>query len=141
MRMNMRTAAGIPVLLTAAIVTSAWVDAGGEAHAQETRSQMQTPAPKGTIVIRTAQESDFPSLATVSLQQAMQIALGQTPGDLLKAETEEENGFLVHHIEVVGADKSIVEFTIDAGTGAILKQSTDQPDDDKHDEHEDAEDD
>jgi len=140
MRMNMHTAVGIPVLLAAAIATSAWGDAGGEAHTQEVKSQVQTPAPKGTIVIRTAQESDFPSLATVSLQRAMVIALGQTPGGLLKAETEEENGFLVHHIEVVSADKSIVAFTIDAGTGAILRQAADQLDDDKDDDLEDDDD-
>ncbi len=140
MRKNMRAVAmSIPLLLTT-ILTSPWVYAGAEKNTPETSVKVQTPAPKGSIVIRTVQEHDFPNLAKVSLQQAIQVALGQTPGGLLKAETEEENGSLVHHVEVVSADKSITEFTIDAGTGTILKQSTDQPDEDKHDEHGDNED-
>lgn len=96
-------------------------------------------------MIRTVQEKDFPSLAKVPLLQAMRIALDQVAGvsgDLLKAETEEKNGFLVHTVEVVTSDKSIVEFTIDAGTGDILKRSVDQPDDDNDgDDDEDDEDD
>jgi uncharacterized membrane protein YkoI len=71
----------------------------------------------------------------------MRIAAGQVAGDFLKADIEEENGFLVHKVEVVAPDKAIVEFTIDAGTGAILKQSVDQPDTEKRDENEDEEND
>jgi len=142
MRKNMRAVAmSIPLLLTSTILTSPWVYAGAEKNTPETSVKVQTSTPKGSIMIRTVQESDFPSLAKVSLQQAIQVALGQTPGGLLKAETEEENGALVHQVEVVGADKSIIEFTIDAGTGAILKQSVDQSDTDKHAEHEDEEND
>jgi uncharacterized membrane protein YkoI len=141
MRKTIRAAViGIPVLLTAALTASSWVYIEEEAYAQESSSQVQTPVSKGSIVIRPAQESDFPGLAKVSLPEAMRIALRQVPGDLLKAETEEEHGTLVHQIEVVAPDKSIVEFSIDAGTGAILKQSVDHLDDDKNDEHEEDDD-
>ena len=101
----------------------------------------QTATVKGAIVIRMAQESDFPSLATVPLPQAIQTALAQLPGGLLKAETEEENGALVHHIEIVGTDKTITEFTIDAGTGTVLARSVDKADNDKREESKDDEDD
>ena len=100
--------------------------------AQSTAAQPATV--KGSIVIRTAQESDFPSLATVPLQQAIRTALAQLPGSLLKAETEEENGTLVHHIEIVGADKTMTEFTIDAGTGAVLATSVDTAEDDQRED-------
>jgi uncharacterized membrane protein YkoI len=142
MRKNMRAAAiGLPLLLTIVSVTASWVSAEPEQHTSTATTKAQAPAPQGTIVIRTAQERDFPSLAKVSLPAAMRIALGQVPGDVLKAETKEKSGFLVHEVEVVAPDdKSIMEFVIDAGTGAILRQSLDQPDDDEPNEHEDDED-
>jgi len=120
------------VLLLANLVSSAvtWVHAGSGKTPSTTDATAQTPAPDGSIVIRTTQEHDFPSLATVSLQQAIQTALAQTPGGLLKAEIAEQHGTLVHHIEIVGADKTITEFTIDAGTGAILATAVDHADDD-----------
>jgi hypothetical protein len=47
----------------------------------------------------------------------------------------------VHHIEIVGTDKTITEFMIDAGTGAVLAQSVDKADNDKREESNDDEDD
>lgn len=127
------------VLTVVGVLTTVAAQSGANTSAGSTAAQTVTV--KGSIVIRTAQESDFPSLATVSLQQAIQTALAQLPGGLLKAETEEENGALVHHIEIVGSDKTITEFTIDAGTGAVLAKSVDKADDDKREESDDDEDD
>ena len=127
------------LLATAMFPTSIWAEQ--EKNDAVTSPAAQTPSGKGSIVIRTVHENDFPTLATVPLQQAIQTALTRTPGGLLKAETKAENGFLVHHIEVVAADKSITEFTIDAGNGVVLSQSRDKPDDDKEGEHEDDDDD
>jgi hypothetical protein len=47
----------------------------------------------------------------------------------------------VHHIEIVGTDKTITEFTIDAGTGAVLAKAVDTADDDKREEAKDDDDD
>jgi hypothetical protein len=113
-----------------------WVSAGSSDTPTSTHITAQTAAPFGSTVIRTAHEQDYPSLAKVSLQQAIQTALAQTPGGLLKAVTKEHHGALVHHIEIVSADKSMTEFTIDAGTGAILTSAVDHADND----HEDADD-
>jgi uncharacterized membrane protein YkoI len=131
---------GLAAVLTVVGVLTT-VSAQSGAHKQTGSTAAQTATVKGSIVIRTAQESDFPGLATVSLQQAIQTALAQLPGGLLKAETEEENGALVHHLEIVGSDKTITEFTIDAGTGAVLAKSVDKADDDKREESDDDEDD
>lgn len=130
---------GIPLLLTTALVTPPRLHAESEKGAPE--PSVQAPAPKGSIVTRTVRENDYPSLAKVSLPGAMRIAAGQVAGDFLKADIKEENGFLVHKVEVVAPDKSIVEFTIDAGTGAILKQSVDQPDTEERDENKDEDND
>jgi uncharacterized membrane protein YkoI len=35
-------------------------------------------------------------------------------------ELEEEDGYLVYKVEIVGADKSIMELVIDAGNGIFL---------------------
>lgn len=131
---------GLAAILTV-VGVSMTVAAQSGTHKQTGSTAAQTATVKGSIVVRTAQESDFPSLATVSLQQAIQTTLAQLPGGLLKAETEEEHGALVHHIEIVGTDKTITEFTIDAGTGAVLAKSVDKADDDKREGSGDDEDD
>ena len=46
----------------------------------------------------------------------------------------------MHHIEIVGTDKTMTEFTIDAGTGAVLATSVDKADDDKEEASNDGED-
>jgi uncharacterized membrane protein YkoI len=47
----------------------------------------------------------------------------------LKTELEDENGFLVYGIEVVSADKSVVDVKVDAGTGKVLAMEKDKADD------------
>jgi uncharacterized membrane protein YkoI len=131
---------GLAAVLTVVRVSTT-VAAQSGANTQAGSTVAQTVTVKGSIVIRTAQESDYPRLATVPLQQAIQTALVQLPGGLLKAETKEEHGALVHHIEIVGTDKTITEFTIDAGTGAVLAKSVDKADDDKREGSDDDEDD
>lgn len=125
------------LLITLAVPTGLFARQGEKNEAKDDNSHSSSA--KGSIPIRTAQESDFPRLAQISLQEAIKIALTEVPGGLLlKAETEEENGFLVHHVEVVGADKSITEFTIDAGNGAVMAKAIDHPDDEgDHDEEDD----
>ena len=134
------SALGLAAVLTV-VGVSTLVAAQSGANTPASSTAAQPAMVKGSIVIRTAQESDFPSLATVPLQQAIHTALAHLPGRLLKAETEEEHGALVHHIEIVGTDKTITEFTIDAGTGTVLAKSIDTADDDKREGSHDDDDD
>jgi hypothetical protein len=83
---------------------------------------------KGTIRLEQQAEADFPSLAKITLSQAVQTALGAVNGKVLKAELEDENGFLVYGVEVVTADKSIVEVKVDAGSEKVLAMSRDRDD-------------
>ena len=134
MRKTIQTVAvSSPVLLTVAITVFSWVSLRVESYAQEVSSPVQISTSKGSIVIRMVQEKDFPGLARIPLLDAIEIALLQAPGgSLLKAEVGTGKGLLVHHVEVVTKDKSIMEFIIDAGTGEILSQTIDKTDDDKH---------
>lgn len=61
--------------------------------------------------------------------------LNQVPGKVLKAELENENGYLVYGVEIVKADKQIADVKVDAGNGKILKVDVDQKDHNVHEVH------
>ena len=50
------------------------------------------------------------------------------PGKILKIRLENENSFLVYDVEVVTADKAIMEVMVDAGSGKTLATKRDQKD-------------
>ena len=83
----------------------------------------------GTIRIEKQAEAEFPSMAKISMDQAVQKALASVQGQVLKTELEDENGFLVYGIEVVSADKSVVDVKVDAGSGKVLALEKDEADD------------
>ena len=88
----------------------------------------------GSIPIVRQNEADFPSMASLTHDQAVQKALETVPGEVLKAELEDENGFLVYGVDVVAADKSIVDVKIDAGSGKVLAMERDKADDEDHED-------
>ena len=98
----------------------------------------------GTIRVQ-QDESAYPGLATITLEQAKDVALANVQGEVLKIELEDENGFLVYGVEIVGSDKMVTDVKIDAGNGEILLVEKDTPDGNKegadeqdgNDDHED----
>ena len=86
----------------------------------------------GTIRIENQAEADFPTLAKITLDQAVQKALAEVQGQVLKTEIENENGFLLYGVEVVTADKAIVDVKVDAGSGKVLAMDRDKADDEEH---------
>ena len=56
------------------------------------------------------------------------------PGKGLKAELENENGYLVYGVEIAEADRQIADVKVDAGNGKVLKIETDQKDNEGHEE-------
>lgn len=74
----------------------------------------------GTIFTQNAHRSSFPDLAKVSPVDAVKAALSAINGKLLKLELQNEKGFLVYDIELVGLEKEIVEILVDAGSGEVL---------------------
>jgi uncharacterized membrane protein YkoI len=83
----------------------------------------------GTIKIYKFDESTYPDMTKITFDHAISIALKECPGKLLEAELDVEEGYLVYEIEVVTAEKNIMEILVDPGNGSILKVS---PDEDKH---------
>lgn len=82
----------------------------------------------GTIKLGNQAEADFPALAKLSFNQALQKALSEVPGHILKADLGDENGFLFYDIEVVKADNSIVDIKVDAGSGKVVAMLQDKAD-------------
>jgi uncharacterized membrane protein YkoI len=94
----------------------------------------------GTIRLEKQVEADFPGLAKLTFDQAVQKALGAVQGQVLKTELENENGFLVYGVEVVTAEKAIVDVKVDAGSGKVLAMDRDKADDEEHGRDKDRED-
>jgi len=86
----------------------------------------------GTIRLENQVEADFPALARLTSAQAVQKALAAVQGQILKTELENENDFLVYSVEVVTADKTIMEVKVDAGSGKVLAVDRDEADDEEH---------
>ena len=73
-------------------------------------------------------EADFPSLAKITADKAVAQALKAVQGKVLKIGLEDENGFLVYGVEVVTAEKAIVDVKVDAGSGKVLAMDRDKAD-------------
>lgn len=82
----------------------------------------------GTISLSNETEADFPGLAGITLQQAVDAAQKSSGGKVLKVELEDENGFLVYGVETVNTDGHIMDIKVDAGSGSILLAERDLPD-------------
>ncbi|HHB75097.1 MAG TPA: peptidase M4 [Desulfobulbus sp.] len=97
----------------------------------------------GTIRVQ-QDESAYPGLAQITLEQAKDAALSNVQGEVLKIQLEDEDGFLVYGVEIVAPDKSISDVKVDAGNGKVLRVDKDSADnerdgydeEDKNDRHE-----
>lgn len=88
----------------------------------------------GSIVVKNDDEAGFANIARISMDTAINAALKQVPGKVLKAELENENGYLVYGVEIAKADHQIVDVKIDAGNGKMLKMNADHKDSDGQEE-------
>jgi uncharacterized membrane protein YkoI len=98
----------------------------------------------GSIEVQNGDEAGFTDLAKISFDSAIKSATATVPGKVLKAELENENGYLVYCVEVVKSDRQIADIKVDAGNGKVLKIEKDQKDnedsevEDYDNSHEDA---
>ena len=86
----------------------------------------------GTIRIETQVEADFPAMARITPDRAVQAALTAVHGRILKTELENEDGFLVYGVEVVTPSRTIMDVKVDAGSGKVLAMEQDKADDEDH---------
>jgi uncharacterized membrane protein YkoI len=86
---------------------------------------------KGSIRIK-SDEAGFAEMAKIPIDSAINAALKEVPGKVLRAELENEDGYLVYGIEIAKADHRIVDVKVDAGNGNILKTDYDHEDKEHH---------
>jgi uncharacterized membrane protein YkoI len=86
----------------------------------------------GTVRVENQSEAEFPAMAKITMDQAVQRAMARVPGQVLKTELEEENGFLVYGIEMVTGDRTMVKVMVDAGSGNVLASEQDKADNEEH---------
>lgn len=104
------------------VVLAACITIGGVAMSA------QKANPIGSIKIKSDDEAGFAGMAKIPFDSAVKAALTAVQGKILRVELENENGYLVYGVEVVKADRQIVDVKVDAGDGKVLKIETDQKD-------------
>ncbi len=67
-----------------------------------------------------APESTYLKLIKVSEHQARKAALSKLPGKIYRWELDEDNGFLVYHVKVLGNNGKTAEVWLDAGNGQVF---------------------
>ncbi len=64
-------------------------------------------------------------MATITPEEATTAALAAVPGTAGAAELDSENGYVVYSVPITGAGGTTVDVKVDAGSGAVLAQETD----------------
>jgi len=110
--------------------TGADSEAAEDTEADEAGPEEQEPNYAGTATIavdestmpedEAAEAAALAGLATVSQADAEAAALAAVSGDIMQAELDNENGFVVWSIEVRDAAGTVHDVKIDAGNAAVL---------------------
>lgn len=72
-----------------------------------------------------ANEELLVNKASITIEQAIAIAVKTVPGTVVSAGFDKENGQLLWEVEVLTADQKVMELDIDANDGKVLKQKED----------------
>jgi Peptidase propeptide and YPEB domain len=94
------------------------------------------PAIKGTIQFpnEANKEAAQARLAKITIDQALTAALNRQSGTVLRAELQDEDGFLVYNVEIASSDNQLYQVKIDAGNRSVLRVDVDSSD--RETEHE-----
>ena len=65
-------------------------------------------------------KENLPTLAKISMAEALKAAMAAAPGSVLKAELEIEDGNLMYSFDIVTDQKTVLEVEVDAGNGKVL---------------------
>lgn len=85
----------------------------------------------GTILTANHSESEFPYLSRISYVRAIETALRAVNGKLLDIGLEDENGFLVWEVDIVGPRGMANSVKIDAGDGRLLASGRDDDEEER----------
>jgi len=66
------------------------------------------------------EKANMAAAAKVTIEQAIKTASDKAPGKIIEAELETKHNKLVWEVEVLTAEKKVMEVHIDAATGAVI---------------------
>lgn len=69
--------------------------------------------------------NQYSRYSRISIDDAMEIALEQIPGEVVKVELDTDNGMLVYEVDIISMQGIKYEIEIDAQTGRIIKMKRD----------------
>jgi len=110
-------------LIIATVLTAIGISGANVALAQDNGENQAADVPQEQLFLA----------ATVSLDQASQIALKEVPGTLAAIGYNDENGQGLYEASVIGADGQTSIVKIDANTGAVLVSGLESMMDDESD--------
>ncbi|MBI3803386.1 MAG: PepSY domain-containing protein [Nitrospirae bacterium] len=113
----------LTVLLVGGLAVGAFARAEPQTK-EKNKKEITTAKEKGEDEGKESAESGeaIPSgAAKVTLQEAIQTALGRVPGSVQEAQLEEDDGPLHYEVAIVGPDHARTEVRVDAQSGQILK--------------------
>jgi uncharacterized membrane protein YkoI len=103
---------------------------GNAQEEQETAIKGTIPAPEAKDEENKAAETKrLEGLAKIDKAAAEKAALDVVPGEVKKTELDDEDGFVVYDVDVLGKDGKTTELKVDAGDGKVLAQETEDNDD------------
>jgi len=106
----------VTIILFAALMLFGGITVSAEQADQEGNIRMKSD------------EAGLVEMAKISMDNAINAALKEVPGKVLRAELENENGYLVYGVEIIKADQQIMVVKVDAGNGLILRTDKDKRD-------------
>jgi uncharacterized membrane protein YkoI len=80
-------------------------------------------------------KAEMAATAKVTIDQAIKTALEKVSGKVIEAELETKHNKLVWEVEVVTADKKVMEIHIDADTGTVMDVEEEKAEPKKKREH------
>ncbi len=87
--------------------------------------QLPAEVRAGSIKIKDDDERAMASQARITSSGAARIATTALPGKVVKTEMEDENGYLIWEVEVIGSKGKETKLKIDAGNGYLLAAEKD----------------
>lgn len=97
--------------------------------------QFPTEVQSGSVQVKDDSEAALLARAKISSGEAARIAEKALPGKAVETRLDEENGYLVWEVEIVGDQGQETQLKIDAGNGRLLAVEAD-----RKGEHEDEDD-
>ncbi|MCG5103234.1 PepSY domain-containing protein [Oceanobacillus alkalisoli] len=73
----------------------------------------------------TEYDNRYSGYRQISIEEAMNIAVGRVPGQIVKVELEKEQGVWVYEVEIITAQGVKYEVEVDMNTGNIVKIEVD----------------